>query len=169
MENLNEEYKVLEELLRTAYNLISPITYHDDLNRLTPEFVRQDSEKNPGCYLKLGQGADHTLFPICNRFGFKDPQMISFSLKLAKKMAEKFGDDRASGLIIKLTKLSAKYSKEIPKTNSQAALKGLATKTFNKKMKTSISEWGNSDLSKDEKVKEFVQDLYKKHQVKKNK
>lgn len=166
MENLNEDFKVLSELLRTAYKLISPITYHDDLKRLSPEFVQQDFEKNPGCYLRLGQGADHTLFPICNRYGYKDPQMINFSLKLATRIAKKQGDRGMEGMIIKLQKLSTKYSKPVPKTVSQASLQGLSTKTFNKKMRTPVSEWGNSDLSKDEKVKEFVQKLYKKHNVK---
>ena len=68
MENLYEDFQNLNELIRTASSLISPITYRDDLNRLTPEFVQQDAKKSPGCYLKLGQGRDHTLFPICNRF-----------------------------------------------------------------------------------------------------
>ena len=134
MENLNEDFKVLNELFRTAYSLISPITHHDDLNRLTPEFVQQDAIKRPGCYLRLGQGADHTLFPICNRYGYKDPQMIKFSLKLAHKIAKKQGDRGMEGMIVKLEKLSKKYSKEVPKTNSQAALQGIATKKFNKNM-----------------------------------
>ena len=135
MENLNEEFANLSELLRTAYKLISPITYHDDLKRLSPEFVKSDAEKNPGCYLKLGQGADHTLFPICNRYGYKDVKMIKFSLKLAKRMAEKQPSDHTAGTVIKLTKLLNKYNKAIPKTKSQAFLKGQSTKTFNKKMK----------------------------------
>ncbi len=134
MKNLNEDFQNLSELLRTAYSLISPITYHDDLDRLTPDFVTQDAEKKPGCYLKLGQGADHTLFPICNRYGYKDPKMIKFSLKLAKKMAEKNQERDMSGAIVKLEKLLNKYGKPIPNTKSQAALKGKATKTFNKKM-----------------------------------
>jgi hypothetical protein len=135
MENLNEEFQNLSELLRTAYKLISPITYHDDLKRLSPEFVKSDAEKNPGCYLKLGQGSEHTLFPICNRYGYKDAKMIEFSLKLAKRMAEKQPDGHLPGVVIKLTKLLNKYNKAIPNTVSQAALKTKSTKTFNKKMK----------------------------------
>lgn len=134
MENLNEEFMVLSELIRKAYSLISPITYHDDLDRLTPEFVKQDSEKRPGCYLRLGQGADHTIFPICNRYGYKDPKMIQFSLKLAKRIAEKQGDRGMNGMVVKLEKILTKYNKKVPNTKSQAFLKGQSTKRFNKKM-----------------------------------
>jgi hypothetical protein len=134
MENLNEEYKNLSELVRTAYKLISPMTYHDDVDRLTPEFVMNDSKKRPGCYLKLGQGSDHTLFPICNRYGYKDPKMIQFSLKLAKKIAERNVGHDTSTVILKLEKLLNKYDKPVPNTMSQAVLKGKSTKEFNKKM-----------------------------------
>lgn len=137
MENINEDLKVLHELLRTAYDLISPITYHDDLNRLTPEFVAQDSKKRPGCYLKIDNGSDHTLFPICNRYGAKCPKMINFSLKLAKKMAERV-DPRErdlTGIIVKLEKLHRKYSKPVPNTQSQAILKAKSTRDFNRNMK----------------------------------
>lgn len=158
MENLNEEFQQLSELIRTASSLISPITYHDDLERLSPEFVKKDFEKRPGCYLKLGQGADHTLFPICNRYGYKDPKMIKFSLKLAKKLADKQEGEEMVGLIIKLEKMLNKYDRPIPNTKSQAFLKGQATKTFNKKM--NMNEWGNSDLNKDDRARKFVQDMY---------
>jgi len=134
MENLNEEFGVLEELLRTAHRLISPTTYHDDLKRLTPDFLKKDAVKTPGCYLAIGNGAEHTIFPICNRQGFKDPKMIQFSLKLAKRMAEKQPDHNLSGTVVKLTKLLTKYDKAIPNTKSQAVLKGKATRTFNRKM-----------------------------------
>ena len=134
MENLNEEFKVLSELIRTASALISPITYHDDVERLTPDFLRRDAVKTPGCYLAIGNGAEHTIFPICNRYGYKDAKMIQFSLKLAKRMAEKQPDHNLSGTIVKLTKLLTKYDKAIPNTKSQAVLKGKSTKMFNKKM-----------------------------------
>jgi len=174
MENINEDYKNLSELVRTAYKLISPMTYHDDVDRLTPEFVMDDAKKKPGCYLKLGQGADHTLFPICNRYGYKDPKMIKFSLKLAKRIAEKNQERDMSGTIIKLERLLSKYDKPVPNTVSQAVLKGKATKMFNQKMKINeiiqskvkakvkekLKEWGNSDLNKDDRAKKFVQDMY---------
>jgi len=135
MENLNEEFKVLNELLRTAYKLISPITYHDDVERLTPEFLKRDYVKTPGCYLAIGNGAEHTIFPICNRYGYKDPKMVKFSLKLAKRMAKKNTEVDMSGTIIKLHKLLTKYGKSIPNTVSQAVLKRKATKRFNMNMK----------------------------------
>jgi len=160
MENLKEDFEVLNELLRTAYKLISPISYHDDIERLTPEFVKQDYVKSPGCYLAIGTGAEHTLFPICNRQGYKDPNIIKFSLKMAKRLAEKNTDSNMEETIGKLTKMLSKYDKPIPNTNSQAALKRKSTKIFNSKMRTPVSEWGNKDLSRDKKVKEFVQDMY---------
>jgi len=136
MDYLQEEYEALSELLRTAYKLISPITYHDDLERLTPEFVKKDSEQRPGCYLTIDNGSDHTIFPICNRYGYKDPKMIQFSLKLAKRMANKdvARERDLTGAIIKLERLVKKYGKEVPNTVSQAVLKGKATKKFKQKM-----------------------------------
>ena len=85
MVNLNEDFKVLNELIRTAYKLISPIPYHDDIKRLTPEFMNRDYVKTPGCYIAVGDGNNNTIFPICNRYGFRDPDMIKFSLKLASQ------------------------------------------------------------------------------------
>jgi len=134
MENLNEDFKVLNELLRTAYKLISPISYHDDIKRLTPEFLKRDSVKTPGCYLAVGDGNNNTIFPICNRYGYKDPDIIRFSLKLAKKMAEKDCDHpHIPGTIVKLQRLLSKYDKPVPNTMSQAVLKAKATKSFNQK------------------------------------
>ena len=135
MENINEDFKILSELLRTAYKLISPISYHDDIKRLTPEFLKRDSVKTPGCYLAVGDGQSNTLFPICNRYGYKDPAIIKFSLKMAKRLADENQHDKfMPGTVIKLERLLSKYGKPIPKTVSQAALKTKATKTFNKKM-----------------------------------
>lgn len=134
MKILNEDFEVLNELLRTAYKLISPISYHDDIKRLTPEFLKRDSVKTPGCYLAVGDGTNNTIFPICNRYGYKDPDIIRFSLKLAKKMAEKECDHpHIPGTIVKLQRLLSKYDKPVPNTMSQALLKSKATKSFNQK------------------------------------
>ena len=137
MEKLNEDYKILDELLRTAYELISPLSFHDDLDRLTPDFVSDDSKKRPGCYLKLGQGANHTLFPICNRYGYKDPRMMKYSLELARKLDEENEDVDVSDTIIELKRLLNKYDRPIPNTVSQANLKRKSTKMFNKQMNIS--------------------------------
>lgn len=135
MENLNEDFKVLNELLRTAYKLISPISYQDDIKRLTPEFLKRDYVKTPSCYLAVGDGNNNTIFPICNRYGYKDPDMIRFSLKLAKKMAEKENSDQNDipGVIVKLQRMLNKYDKPVPNTMSQALLKAKSTRKFNKK------------------------------------
>jgi hypothetical protein len=136
MENLNEDFKVLNELLRTAYKLISPISYHDDIRRLTPEFMKRDSVKTPGCYIAVGDGNNNTIFPICNRYGYKDPDIIKFSLKLAKKIVDQKNSDQRDipSVIMKLEKMLNKYSKPVPNTVSQAVLKGKATKAFKQKM-----------------------------------
>ena len=140
MVNLTEDFKVLNELIRTAYKLISPIPYHDDIKRLTPEFMERDYVRTPGCYIAVGDGNNNTIFPICNRYGFRDPNMIKFSLKLAKKMAEVDHVDRPNlpGTIVKLERLLSKYDRPVPKPMKQAAIKGQSTKKFKNKM------WSNS-------------------------
>jgi hypothetical protein len=131
--NLNENFEVLEELLRKTYDLISPMTHHDDLKRLTPQMMDDDSEKNPGCYLRMG----NTVFPICNRIGIKSPQMMQFSLKLANKMNGVGGVDQEqlSAMIAKLNFLLSKYSQPVPRPLKAAARKGHSVKKFRRNMR----------------------------------
>ena len=79
MENINEELQILDELLRTAYDLISPLSHHDDLKHLTAQGMEDEYKKTPGCFLKMTTGRGHTLFPICNRAGIKCTKMMAFS------------------------------------------------------------------------------------------
>jgi len=134
MNKLNEAYQVLEELLRQANSLISPITHHQDLERLTPDFVKSDSAKNPTCYLKLATGRNHTLFPLCSRNGIHSPQMIKFSLKMAERLNdnEEVDRDKLNVIVKKLSAMHQKFSKPIPKPGSNGYLKGMATGKFNK-------------------------------------
>lgn len=143
MENLNEDFKVLSELIRTAYKLISPISYQDDIKRMSPEFLKRDYVKTPNCYLAAGDGNNNTIFPICNRYGYKDPDMIRFSLKLAKKIVDQQGSDQRDipGVIVKLEKMLNKYDKPVPNTMSQAIAKSLATRKFNKKTFGTLSKY----------------------------
>jgi len=95
-------------------------------------------EKNPKCFLKLKRMGssglyDIPFFPICNRAGMIDPQMIALSLKMVDRLA---GNDRIdqNALIVTATKLKAlqkKYSKEIPRPVEAASKKAQVTKFIN--------------------------------------
>lgn len=130
---LNENMELLEELLRKTYDLISPLSHHDDLKLLTPQHMNIDSEKNPRCYLRMG----NTIFPICNRIGIKTPQMIQFSLKLAKRMygTEGVDQEQLDVIISNLTTLLSKYSQPVPRPLRAAARKGHSTKKFKRYMR----------------------------------
>ena len=136
MNKLNEAYEVLEELLRQVNSLISPITHHQDLERLTPDFMTQDSSKNPSCYLKLAIGAKHTLFPLCSMNGIHSPEMINFSLKLADKLNQRDDVDRdkLNVIIKKLNIMKQKLSQPVPKPGFAGYLKGLATGKLKKEL-----------------------------------
>ncbi len=136
MKKLQESFLVLEELLRQANALISPISFHDDLKLLSPEKMAKDAEKNKSCYLTIRRRSGSVLFPICSRNGAKCPQMIQFSLKMANKLAGKpeTPPDQIQVIIKKLERLQSKYSKPIPKPPGQAYLKGLSTKKLRKQM-----------------------------------
>jgi len=137
--SLNEQLQLLEELVRKVYSLINPIPFSYDLQWL----MRQDEknalfEKNPKCFLRLRRMGssglyDIPFFPVCNRSGMIDPQMIALSLKMVDKLA---GNDRIDqdALIVTATKLKAlqsKYSKEIPKPTEMASKKSAVTKFIN--------------------------------------
>lgn len=130
---MDKNFEVLEELLRRTYDLISPISHHDDLKRLTPQMMDADSEERPECYLRMG----NTVFPICNRIGIKTPQMIQFSLKLASKMNDVGGADQEQlgAITAKLTTLLNKYSKPVPRPLRAAARKGHSVKKFRRNMR----------------------------------
>jgi hypothetical protein len=129
MEKLQKSFQVLEELLRQATNLISPMSHHDDLKFLTADYMAKDSIKNNKCYLTIRKKSGSVLFPICSRAGMRSPEMIQFSMKLAKKLAGKpeVPPDQLQVIINKLSKMNAKYSKPLPKSNRQAYLKRLST------------------------------------------
>jgi len=137
MTKLQESFEILEELLRQAHELISPMTYHDDLERLTPQFMMGDMQKNPGCYIKMDTGRKTMVFPICNRNGIKTPQMIKFSLKLAARLndADYVDQERISIVISKLNRLLNRYDRPVPKPSRAAGVKSLATQKFNQLMK----------------------------------
>lgn len=139
-ENLNEHIQLLEELVRKAYQLISPIPFSYDLEWLMKQNNRNALfEKNPGCFLKLRRmGREIPFFPICNRNGMIDPQLIDLSLKLVDKLSGNDIFDQNHLLIIasKLRSLRKKYSNEIPKPTEVASKKSLVTRFINNVAKT---------------------------------
>lgn len=135
-ENLNENIQLLEELVRKAYSLISPIPFSYDLNWL----MKQDNrnalfEKNPKCFLKIKHmGREIPFLPCCNRAGITDPKMIDISIKMIDKLAGNNQVDQDALIVTaqRLKALKSKYSKEIPKTNEAGAKKAQVTKFLNK-------------------------------------
>jgi len=134
--DINEGLIYLQELIRTANNLISPMTYNDDLEWISnKDLTKKLFEKCPHCFISLNYKDKQTaLFPICNRMAIHDPKIINFSIKLAKRLIDKPNVDQENLIIIisKLEKLVKKYSKEIPKTEEMAVLKTKSTKHLSK-------------------------------------
>jgi len=134
-EKLTEELHVLEELLGKVTSLIHPISVDAELEWLQSKENRGTLfEKKPKCFLPIKMGAEVPFFPICNRTGAIQPEIIDFSLKLANKaMGHDKVDQAHLGIIIsRLTALQARYNKDIPKPANMAAKKGLTTKMLNK-------------------------------------
>lgn len=135
MVNLQEDFEILDELIRKAYDLISPLDHHDDLKFLTIDYMMDDAKKNPGCYLKIKKGRDHTLFPICNRSGIKTTQMIKFSLKMANKLYDKedVDNEELDKVVSKLNFLLRRYNS--PASPIRAVVNKIkSTRKFNKNM-----------------------------------
>ena len=132
---ITEELERIAELIRKADSLISPITYHDKMKWLLTKDARlQLFEKNPKCIFPLKMGREVPFFPVCNRQGMVDPDIVSFSLKLAKRMVGKEAVDQEHlyAVIAKLEATRNKYAKDIPKPVDMAAKKGLVTKMMTK-------------------------------------
>jgi len=134
MENIEERFEILEELIRKVSKHLYPYTEEEDIAFLQKKDLRDRLYgKFPKCFLTLkGMGRDIPFLPICNRLGIQDPNMINFSMKMAQKMQSNsnFDQDELSMILVKLKKLSSTYSKEIPKPPIQAAKKGMTTRMF---------------------------------------
>jgi len=124
----------LQELIRRAYSFMKPYSYHDDINWLSDKGMRdQLMGKYPKCWLRLMiSRKDIPFFPVCNRLGMVDPEIISFSIKLASKI-QALSDPRIDmssldGVVIKLNGMHKKYSKEVPKPEDMAYKKAKTTR-----------------------------------------
>ena len=132
----NKKLELLDELLRTARSLISPISYHDHLNSLSDrDFRKKLFDGSPKCYLTVKyKSKEIPFFPVCNRTALEDPRIIKFSLKLAKKMVGKEEVDQEHLIIVikKLEALHKKFTKQVPKPTSMAIKKAASTRQLNK-------------------------------------
>ncbi len=134
--HLDEKFEVLEELIRTANNLINPenslayLQKKDMIDRLYGE--------KPACFLKLkptGRDTSSYLLPLCNRVGMEDPKVIAVSMKVVKKFLDqptgRFDINHLNTLLSKLQHRHSTLSKTVPKPARTAARKANVTKMFN--------------------------------------
>jgi len=134
--HLDEQFEVLEELIRTANGLINP---EDSLAYLQHKDVRDRlyGEK-PSCFLKLapiGRDTKEYLVPLCNRNGLEDPKVINVSMKIVKRFLDdpngRFDVNILNTLLSKLQHRHSVLSKTVPKPARMAAQKANVTKMFN--------------------------------------
>lgn len=132
-----KELHNLEELIRSASDNL--LTKEEKIGYLThPEVRNRLYGKFPECFISLkrmGRDTSAYLLPLCNRAGIIDPQVISISYKVIGKLLSdttgKFDVNELQGIFDKLTRLKAKYDKEIPKPPQQAGRKAIVTRMFN--------------------------------------
>ena len=132
--DFTNEFEQLGELLRTVNKLISPETFSDKLKWLTDRDMKKKLfERYPKCFLPVRIGQLIPFLPICNRSGMVDPDLISFSLRLANKLRshDNVDQEHLSIQINRLNRLYNVYSKDIPKPPNMAATKGNVTKNVN--------------------------------------
>jgi len=135
MGNINEEFKLLDELIRKVNNSLLPYGNEDKLLYLQKKDVRDRLYgKFPKCFLAIkGKGREIPFLPLCNRIGIHDPDVIKFSIKLVNQMngSEDIDQDELSIILAKLERLHSTYSKDVVKPPHAAARKGLTTRMFN--------------------------------------
>ena len=135
MDTINEEFDMLNELIRKVSNTLLPYGSEDKLAYLQKKDIRDRLHgKFPKCFLAIkGKGRDIPFLPICNRMGVFDPDVMKFSIKLATQMngLENVDQDDLSIVLAKLEKLHSRYSKDPVKPPAAAAKKGLTTRLFN--------------------------------------
>ena len=88
MNNINEGFDILNELIRKVNDKLMPYGNEDKLLYLQNKNIRDRLQgKHPKCFLAIkGKGRDIPFLPICNRMGIQDPDIIKFSIKLANQM-----------------------------------------------------------------------------------
>lgn len=130
---INEELKILSELIRKADKLINP---EDSLAYLVHKDVRDRLYgKKPACFMKLrpiGRDTSAYLFPICNRSGMEDPKVIKLSIGMLQKsmVDSRFDPKDIQVMLGKMQHRHDTFIKKIPKPASAAAKKAKVTKMF---------------------------------------
>jgi hypothetical protein len=133
---LEEQVEVLEELIRTANELINPenslayLQKKDVIDRLYGD--------KPSCFLKLqpiGRDTKTYLLPLCNRSGMEDPKVINVSMKIVKRFVDdptgRFDINILNTLLSKLQHRHSVLAKTVPHPAKTAARKANVTKMFN--------------------------------------
>lgn len=136
MINLDEQLEQLSELIRKVSDVLSPYD-KKDLSWLQKKDIRDRLYgKYPKCFLQIKSKHENLppFFCVCNRMGIHDPKVISFSMKLAKKLqnSENYDTNEIEMILIKLQRLFNTYNKEIPKPPIEASRKGKQTRNFSK-------------------------------------
>ncbi len=135
LEIKDKDIAVLEELLKTAHNLISPLSDKQEIEWLMNDETRKRiMDRHPKCFLKFSIGRNHVVLPICNRMGFHDPRIIGLSIKAMDKVIDRSDYDKIEFDIMykRLDRMFRKYSKEIPKSARYAVKKAKQTQRLNK-------------------------------------
>lgn len=135
---LKEEFEVLEELLRKAYELIHD--EKDDYSYLADKDMRERLYgKHPKCFLKLlpiGRSTQEYILPICNRAGIEDPKVVGISLQVVKRMIDgnkgSFDTNELQNVMNRLQHKHSVLSKTVPKPATTAAKKAQVTRMLNK-------------------------------------
>jgi len=133
---LSEEFEILEQLLNKVNDIVSPLSYRDELRSVMDRETRQRLyEKYPKCWLPVRIGnKDVPFLPICNRLGAVTPNMIALSRKLIDRLNGREDVDRGmlEITIKKLDRLQSRYGKENPVSYKTAGKKGNTTKYLKK-------------------------------------
>jgi hypothetical protein len=131
---MEKQFQVLEELIRTAYNIING---EEDLSYLTQKDLRDRLYgENPACFLKLqpiGRDTSTYILPLCNRHGIEDPRVIKISIKVVQNLigSGKFDVNILNTLLSKLQHRHDVFVKRVPKPPIAAAKKANVTKNMN--------------------------------------
>jgi hypothetical protein len=135
---LKEEFEVLEELLRKAYDLIHD--EKDDYSYLADKDMRERLHgKYPKCFLKLlpiGRNTSGYILPLCNLGGIEDPKVVGISLQVVKRMIDgnkgSFDTNELQNVMNRLQHKHNVLSKNIPKPATTASKKGQVTKMLSR-------------------------------------
>lgn len=136
MKSIKTKLENLDELIRKADSLISPLTVDQRLSwLLNKDFRTKHFEQHPKCYIMMKRGGrDLPFFPICNRMGSEDPEVIKMSKAMANRLRgkEDIDQDELDTIIVKLSNIEKKFNKDIPKPQDMATKKAFVSRYIKK-------------------------------------